>query len=159
MIGNSSIAPVFLFFLKGPLAWCIWGCWFWWWIRGWKVGNWKGSSIFYFTRIWRKKLKSPIFIYYQKLAIVRRAALFVAWTEWGFQSMPEVTETREKEEEMSLFAQSPGLLVNNSLLSQFWLFLFLVRHWEPIWKMWPKILGSLFFPPQTWVDTTAAPWW
>ena len=64
-------------------------------------------------------MKSPIFIYYQKLAIVTGAALFVAWAEWGFQSMPEVTETREKEEEMSLFAQSPGPLVNNPLLSQF----------------------------------------
>ena len=78
-----------------------------------------GPAFFISLEFERKKLKSPIFIYYQKLAIVRRAALFVAWAEWGFQSMPEVTESREKEEEMSLFAQSPGPLVNNPLLSQF----------------------------------------
>ena len=54
---------------------------------------------------------------------------------------------------MSLFAQSLGPLVNNPLLSQFWLFLFLARHWESIWKMSPGIVGSRFFPP-TWVGTT-----
>ena len=69
---------------------------------------------------------------FEKLAIVTGSwwVFLPAVAEWGFQSTPEVTtDEREKEAEMSLFAENPGgRLVNNPLLSQFWLFFFLVGH-------------------------------
>ena len=60
---------------------------------------------------------------FEKLAIVTGSwrVFLPRVAEWGFQSTPEVTtDEREKEPEMSLFAENPGgRLVNNPLLSQF----------------------------------------